>query len=108
MMEFLRIFQNISEHFCSEIILFGSQFVSLLGDKKRFFFPSRNAGFLLLLLRLQCCGLSEESCELLSAVLSSSSSLTDLDLSNNDLLDAGVKHLSAALKTLDCRLESLR
>uniref|UniRef100_A0A8C7YHV4 NLR family CARD domain-containing protein 3-like n=1 Tax=Oryzias sinensis TaxID=183150 RepID=A0A8C7YHV4_9TELE len=59
-------------------------------------------------LRLQCCGLSGESCELLSAVLSSSSSLTDLDLSNNDLLDAGVKHLSAALKTLDCRLESLR
>uniref|UniRef100_A0A3B3E037 B30.2/SPRY domain-containing protein n=1 Tax=Oryzias melastigma TaxID=30732 RepID=A0A3B3E037_ORYME len=45
---------------------------------------------------------------LLSSVLTSPSSLTELDLSNNDLLDSGVKLLSAALESLDCRLESLR
>lgn len=64
-----------------------------------------NAAFLL---RLQVCGLSEKSCQLLSSVLTSPSSLTELDLSNNDLLDSGVKLLSAALESLDCRLESLR
>uniref|UniRef100_A0A3P9MF18 B30.2/SPRY domain-containing protein n=1 Tax=Oryzias latipes TaxID=8090 RepID=A0A3P9MF18_ORYLA len=51
---------------------------------------------------------SQESCELLSAVLSASSSLTVLDLSNNDLLDAGVKHLSAQinLKTFNLKVLS--
>ncbi|KAM8838081.1 NACHT, LRR and PYD domains-containing protein 3-like isoform 2-T2 [Synchiropus picturatus] len=60
-------------------------------------------------LGLSCCGLSERSGSLLSSVLSSpSSSLTQLDLSNNrDLKDAGVELLSAGLKSPHCHLETL-
>uniref|UniRef100_A0A672HP11 NACHT domain-containing protein n=1 Tax=Salarias fasciatus TaxID=181472 RepID=A0A672HP11_SALFA len=60
-------------------------------------------------LRLSCCGLSERSCGALSSVLSSqSSSLTHLDLSNNDLQDSGVKRLSLGLESPHCKLEALR
>uniref|UniRef100_A0A4W6FXT9 SPRY-associated domain-containing protein n=1 Tax=Lates calcarifer TaxID=8187 RepID=A0A4W6FXT9_LATCA len=60
------------------------------------------------LFRLSGCNLSERSCEALSSVLSSqSSSLTDLDLSNNDLKDSGLKTLSVGLKSPHCSLETL-
>ncbi|KAM6922838.1 LOW QUALITY PROTEIN: NACHT, LRR and PYD domains-containing protein 3-like, partial [Lycodopsis pacificus] len=57
---------------------------------------------------LSGCNLSERSCEALSSVLSSpSSSLRELDLSNNDLKDSGVKLLSARLESQYCQLEIL-
>uniref|UniRef100_A0A3P9DK03 NACHT domain-containing protein n=1 Tax=Maylandia zebra TaxID=106582 RepID=A0A3P9DK03_9CICH len=62
----------------------------------------------LLFFRLGGCNLSERSCEALCSVLSSqSSSLRELDLSNSDLQDSGVKLLSAGLKSSQCAVETL-
>uniref|UniRef100_A0A3P8QXB7 B30.2/SPRY domain-containing protein n=1 Tax=Astatotilapia calliptera TaxID=8154 RepID=A0A3P8QXB7_ASTCA len=58
---------------------------------------------------LSGCFLSKRSCEALSSILSSQScSLTELDLSNNNLQDSGVKLFNAPLQSPHCTLESLR
>ncbi|XDV23258.1 hypothetical protein PO909_027917, partial [Leuciscus waleckii] len=60
------------------------------------------------IMKLSNCDLTEESCSALASVLSSSSiSLTDLDLSNNNLQDSGVNLLSDGLKE-NVKVENLR
>ncbi|XP_051539481.1 NACHT, LRR and PYD domains-containing protein 12-like isoform X2 [Myxocyprinus asiaticus] len=54
------------------------------------------------------CGLSSQCCEIVASALQSKSPLKELDLSNNDLQDSGVKLLSDALKSPHCTLEILR
>ncbi|XP_054880365.1 NLR family CARD domain-containing protein 3-like [Poeciliopsis prolifica] len=57
---------------------------------------------------LSGCNLSAGSCEALSSVLGSqSSSLRELDLSNNDLEDSGIKQLCHGLESPCCKLETL-
>ncbi|XP_026142349.1 NACHT, LRR and PYD domains-containing protein 3 [Carassius auratus] len=57
---------------------------------------------------LAYCNLTDQCCESLSSCLQSSVSLIELDLSNNDLQDSGVKLLSDGLKSSHCQLNILR
>uniref|UniRef100_A0A9J7WUK1 Uncharacterized protein n=2 Tax=Cyprinus carpio carpio TaxID=630221 RepID=A0A9J7WUK1_CYPCA len=55
------------------------------------------------------CNLTAQDCEIVSSALQSSNCvLRELDLSNNDLQDSGVKLLSDALKSSNCQLQILR
>uniref|UniRef100_A0A8C2F0V4 Uncharacterized protein n=1 Tax=Cyprinus carpio TaxID=7962 RepID=A0A8C2F0V4_CYPCA len=57
---------------------------------------------------LSGCNLNDESCKIIASCLQSSKSpLRELDVSNNDLQDSGVKLISDALKNTNCQLEIL-
>ncbi|XP_036376476.1 NLR family CARD domain-containing protein 3-like [Megalops cyprinoides] len=58
---------------------------------------------------MNSCNISKKCCEALaSAISSNSSSLRELDLSDNELQDSGVELLSAGLRNPHCKLETLR
>ncbi|XP_026124957.1 NACHT, LRR and PYD domains-containing protein 3 [Carassius auratus] len=58
---------------------------------------------------LACCNLTVQCCEIVVSTLQLlNSPLRELDLSNNDLQDAGVKHICAGLKSPNCQLEILK
>ncbi|KAF4115056.1 hypothetical protein G5714_002545 [Onychostoma macrolepis] len=59
-------------------------------------------------LQLSDCGLTEKSCSALATVLRSNPSLKELDMSNNNLQDSGVKKLQSGLENTNCTLEKLR
>ncbi|KAI4891309.1 hypothetical protein NFI96_010095 [Prochilodus magdalenae] len=63
----------------------------------------------LIILRLAMCKISKQSCGNLRTILQSeTSSLKELDLSNNFLQDLGMEKLSAGLRNSYCKLEILR
>ncbi|KAA0704455.1 Ribonuclease inhibitor [Triplophysa tibetana] len=59
-------------------------------------------------LQLSDCGLTEKNCSALANILSSMSTLEELDISNNHLFDSGVKKIQSGLGNVNCRLEKLR
>uniref|UniRef100_A0A671L8V0 FISNA domain-containing protein n=1 Tax=Sinocyclocheilus anshuiensis TaxID=1608454 RepID=A0A671L8V0_9TELE len=80
-------------------------------------FTSKQADYKRLVPAVRCCrkalfdgcGLDKTCCETVSSALHSSNShLTELDLSSNHLQDSGVKLLSDGLKSSHCRLNILR
>ncbi|XP_029900120.1 NACHT, LRR and PYD domains-containing protein 12, partial [Myripristis murdjan] len=58
--------------------------------------------------RLSGCGLSKTHWETVASALKSNPHLTELDLSENQLWDSGVKLLSAGLESPNCSLKTLR
>ncbi|XP_050961017.1 ribonuclease inhibitor-like [Labeo rohita] len=87
---------NLSEHELGDTRV--NQIAALLQDKH----------CQLNTLMLRDCGLTEENCSCLATVLRSNSSLKELDMSNNNLQDSGVKKLQTGLENTKCTLEKLR
>lgn len=58
--------------------------------------------------RLASCGLTAESCRDLALGLSTSQTLTELELNFNLLTDAGGQHLFQELSQSNCKLQRLR
>lgn len=60
------------------------------------------------ILRLQCCELTSRACMYLATALSTSRTLTGLDLRSNKIGDEGLRLLAGGLASQDCQLEELR
>ncbi|XP_076832906.1 NACHT, LRR and PYD domains-containing protein 3-like isoform X2 [Brachyhypopomus gauderio] len=72
-------------------------------------FPGLSNNCTLEILRMSNCGITAEGCGFLGPVLSSKlSHLRELDLSQNNIGDSGVKEISNTLKKDSCKLETLK
>ncbi|XP_026100737.1 NACHT, LRR and PYD domains-containing protein 12-like [Carassius auratus] len=109
--------RDLSSSMCTVLtyILLMSEKVLDEFNPKRF--TSSSSNYKKLIPALRCCrkalfdgcDLNVTCCETVSSALQSSNShLTELDLSNNDLHDSGVKLLSEGLKSSNCQLNILR
>ncbi|KAL1251665.1 hypothetical protein QQF64_019461, partial [Cirrhinus molitorella] len=87
---------NLSEHKLGDTQV--NQIAALLQDKH----------CKLNTLMLCDCGLTEECCSALATVLITNASLKELDMSDNNLQDSGVKKLQNGLENTRCTLEKLR
>ncbi|XP_072133517.1 NACHT, LRR and PYD domains-containing protein 3-like [Mobula birostris] len=68
----------------------------------------RNPGCKIQTLGLESVSLRESGVEDLASALSANPSLTELNLSKNNLEDSGVKLVSAALRNPECKIQKLR
>ncbi|XP_059425967.1 protein NLRC5-like isoform X2 [Carassius carassius] len=59
-------------------------------------------------LMMRYCGITEKSCSALPSVLRSNPSLEEVDISNNNLQDSGVKKLLKEFENTNCTLKKLR
>ncbi|KAK7160035.1 hypothetical protein R3I93_007860 [Phoxinus phoxinus] len=59
-------------------------------------------------IKLNNCDLTEKSCSVLATVLSSKTTLRELNLNNSRLLDSGVKEICEGLKNPVCALKILQ
>ncbi|XP_062394808.1 ribonuclease inhibitor-like isoform X2 [Sardina pilchardus] len=59
-------------------------------------------------LRLNQCHLSKASCDMIASVLQRSTTLKELDMSDNKLEDAGLQKLCVGLRDPKCQLQTLR
>ncbi|KTF72718.1 hypothetical protein cypCar_00049925 [Cyprinus carpio] len=57
---------------------------------------------------LNDCNLTDESCSNLAKALTSDNNLVELNMSNNNLKDSGVKQLCIGLENIMCKLEILK
>uniref|UniRef100_A0A3B1K7A8 NACHT domain-containing protein n=1 Tax=Astyanax mexicanus TaxID=7994 RepID=A0A3B1K7A8_ASTMX len=91
------------------VLLSGSHTVPCNCSFFHFFTFKKGLTKKILFFRLASCNLGIKACEHLGSVLKlKNSTLKELDLSNNDLNDLGVKLLSAGLKNSNCKLQILR
>ncbi|KAI2661158.1 Protein NLRC3 [Labeo rohita] len=108
--------RKLSSSVCSvltTVLLMSEKVLDEFNPKR---FTSSQTGFTRLVPAVRCCkkalfdscGLDETCCETVSSALQlSNCHLRELDLSNNDLKDSGVKLLGTGLKSLNCKLEIL-
>ncbi|XP_022530156.2 NACHT, LRR and PYD domains-containing protein 12 isoform X1 [Astyanax mexicanus] len=76
---------------------------------KKLFGGLKSSNCKLQILRLSGCSLTSEICGLLGSALQvENSPLREVDLSNNNLLDSGVKQFLPVLKHPHCKLETLK
>ncbi|XP_043092030.1 NACHT, LRR and PYD domains-containing protein 12-like [Puntigrus tetrazona] len=108
--------RDLSSSMCTvltHILLMSEKVLDEFNPKR---FTSKLADYRRLIPAVRCCrkalfdncGFDETCCETVSFALRSSNHLTELNLSNNQLKDSGVKLLSDGLKNSHCRPNILR